>query len=203
MKKRTATNVFYAFVIALLTAAIVATAVYIWKASDETTVKGSQSGYVGQNGLIEGGTTDDSGDQSGTTNNSGNQGGNQGGNQSGNNNGNQSGNQGGNNNGDQSDNDDKLEKFTIIVLNDDSTVYSVTEYSCTGCETWKDWVNSEYNTDGYYLSGSYIKRRVSTSYNVTFMNEYRTAYYYADDEIVESVTAAESLVAEGEPFITL
>jgi hypothetical protein len=35
------------------------------------------------------------------------------------------------------------------------------------------------------------------------MNEYRTAYYYADDEIVESVTAAESLVAEGEPFITL
>jgi hypothetical protein len=64
--------------------------------------------------------------------------------------------------------DDRVEKFvvisntkTVLVLNADGTVAEEISFTINGTEykalsgmTWGEWIESEYNTSGYYLKGT-------------------------------------------------
>ena len=99
--------------------------------------------------------------------------------------------------------DDRVEKFvvisnteTVLVLNADGTVATIsftidgTEYKALEGMTWGEWVESEYNTGGFYVGG-YSKSMGDSGYAITNAERYVVRLNHKDVYSKDVITATD------------
>lgn len=99
--------------------------------------------------------------------------------------------------------DDRVEKFvvisnteTVLVLNADGTVAEITftidgtEYKALEGMTWGEWLESEYNTGGFYVS-SHVTSNGDSGYTITNVSLHAVMLNYEYVYSKDVITAAD------------